>query len=121
MRLYLKFMAVLALFTLTAALMTPAWKAVVEAGADVRIALISRFGSAADVEDLIEDIQRDRARQCGELEFHTKAKRYQRLLNDRVAEAAVGRDRPIEDDEYCRIQADCAREVLGGTEESLWP
>src|SRR5688572_5079696 len=108
MLLYQKLMLVVAFFLLIATLMTLARIMVVDVCADVRIALMSRFGSAADVEDLIDDIQRDRARQCGELEFHTKAKRYQRLLNDRVAEAAVGRDRPIEDDEYCRIQADCA-------------
>jgi hypothetical protein len=113
MRLYLKFLAMLTLFMGTAALAAPAWHAVAEAADDVRIALVYEFGSPAAVENLIEGIQCDHARRCGSLEYHTKTKRYQRLLNDRLAEAVAGRDTPIGDDEYCRIQAACALEVFG--------
>jgi hypothetical protein len=117
MRFYLKFLASIALFAWVAAA-GPGWRAVADAAADVRVALVYRFGSAGDVEALIDDIQHDSARRCGALEYHTKSQRYVRLLNKCLAEAAAGRDTPVDDDEYCRIRAACTAEVFGAGRNS---
>jgi hypothetical protein len=84
-----------------------------ELAADVQIHLIWRFGSPADREALMDRLQRNAAAAVGGLELYEFGKRYQQLLDARLAEAGMPRGTPLSDEEFLQIQRECVRQAQG--------
>jgi hypothetical protein len=112
MRFYLKFLAAVAIFV--CGLGVPLRQTITEVAFDLRVAYVYRCGSAADVERLLDDTQKQLAEQRGETECYEFGQRYQRLLTGRLAHA---RDAHLPVSEPLRqaIEADCAREAFSAT------
>jgi hypothetical protein len=107
MRLYLKLFALAALFVGLAAVQGDGKSCGIVA--DVRIAWISRYGSAADYDALLEEICQRQAFEQGDLELYLAIKRYNELLIGH-SDAAAERGCSLTDDEVAALAAEARGE-----------
>ena len=110
MRFYLKLLVLVVIFVAAARL--PLWKTLGDLGYDLRAGYVCSFGSAEDVERLIDDTQYMQVRDGGRLDVYLKGKRYQQLLAQRLADAAA-RGQPLGEAELMRIRQECQLEAYG--------
>jgi hypothetical protein len=112
MRFYLKCLAAVVIFAFGLGL--PLRQTVSDVAFDLRVAYVSRCGSAGDFEQLLDDTQKVLARQRGETECYEFGKRYHALLAQRLAEAkAVHVD--VSEELRLEIEKDCSREAFSYT------
>jgi hypothetical protein len=110
MRFYLKLFVLIAIFA--CASRWQLWRTICDLAYDTRVAFVCAFGSALDYQTLIDDTQEMIARDQGNLDLYCRGKRYTQLLAERFAAAARSNTPPSEDD-FIRIQAECAAEAFG--------
>jgi hypothetical protein len=112
MRFYLKLLAAVAIFTCGLGL--PLRESIADLAFDLRVAYVCRCGSAGDFEQLLDDTQKSLARQGGGTECYEFGKRYERLLEQRLAEAK--KLHVVVSDELRReIEKECSEEAFSYT------
>jgi hypothetical protein len=110
MRLYAKLVLAIALFAMAA--QAPSREMAAELAFGVRAAYVMRFGTAAEVETLLDDTQRALAAERGGLDAYYCGTEYRRLLAERLA-AAERVSGPLTEDEAERIRDACAEQAFG--------
>lgn len=116
MRFYLKLLLLIVVFVCAA--QRTLWYALSEVAYDVRVAYVFAFGSPDDMDRLIDDTQRDLAHQSGGLETYLRGKRFQRLLAQRLADAAA-RGIQLDEHQLARIRDACQLEAFGPPQELI--
>jgi hypothetical protein len=111
MRFYVKLFIAVMLFALAA--YPPSRRQARELAFELRAAAVCRFGTADDLERLIDDASRARAEACGDLEGYYKAKRFDQLVAERIAATTVHRHVAPTDEQLIAIRFECARTVYG--------
>lgn len=111
MRLYLKLGVAIALFVLASGLGSP--QMIADLAFDARVAMVYRFGSADDVERLVDDTQRALAAQNGRMDAYLCGKRFQQLVAERTALAECEAHGELSEHELDRIRDECRQEAFG--------
>jgi hypothetical protein len=109
MRLYLKLLLLMVVFVCAA--QRPLWRALSEVAYDVRVAYVCAFGHAVDMDRLVDKTQRDLANQEGSLDTYLRGKRFQQLLQGRLANA-TGRGIRLEESQIEAIWEQCQMEAF---------
>lgn len=110
MRFYLKLLVLIAIFLCAA--QQPLWRALSEVVFDVRVAYVCTFGSGADLDRLVDDTQRAMALREGGLDTYLRGKRFERLLEQRLADAAACGVH-LDEDQIALVREACQREAFG--------
>jgi hypothetical protein len=116
MRFYLKLALLTAIFACLAN--CPLCQTLNDFAYDARVAYVFAFGSAADLTQLIEDTQRAMARERGNMDLYLRGKRFQELMEHRLAQVDA-RGLLLDEAERERIVQECQREAFDGMRRSL--
>ena len=113
MRLYLKLIALIAIFGCASR-----WQlrqTMSDLAYDARVAFVCAFGSASDYQALIDDTQEMLARERGNLDLYLKGQRCRQLLDERLA-AATRLNMAMSETDLERIRTECTIAAFGGVE-----
>lgn len=116
MRFYLKLVLMVALVACASA---PWSQRFVDEGCfEVRLALVNAFGSPAEKEAMVDLIQRRLAEKGGNLNLYLVKKHADRLLAERLADAAR-RDIRLSEGQVDRLREQCLAEAFGQPEPDV--